>query len=101
MSSRSNAAYPTDLGGFIAMLEAEHPEQVVRITKEVDPVFGVSGILERLERDEHFPLVIFENVKGSDIPLVANMHADFERLRLGLGMTQGGVREFVAEAAAR
>ncbi len=101
MSAKSNAAYPTDLGGFIAMLEAEHPEQVVRITKEVDPVFGVSGILERLERDEHFPLVIFENVKGSDIPLVANMHADFTRLRLGLGMKQGGVREFVAEAAAR
>lgn len=100
MSKKTNA-YPTDLGGFIAMLEAEHPEQVVRITKEVDPVFGVSGILDRLERDERFPLVIFENVKGSDIPLVANMHADFERLRLGLGMKQGGVREFVAEAAAR
>lgn len=100
MSAKSNT-YPTDLGGFIAMLEAEHPEQVVRITKEVDPVFGVSGILERLERDGHFPLVIFENIKGSDIPLVANMHADFTRLRLGLGMKQGGVREFVAEAAAR
>src|SRR5512144_2903326 len=61
----SNSPYPPDLRGFIAFLEAEHPQHVVRISKEVDPKFGVSGILERLERDGRFPLVIFEKVKGS------------------------------------
>ena len=86
MTTPSNSPYTPDLRGFIEFLEKEHPEQVVRISKEVDPKFGVSGILERLERDGKFPLVIFENVKGSKIPLVANMHASFERLRLGLGM---------------
>ncbi len=96
MSTLSNSPYTPDLRGFIEFLEAEHPEQVVRITKEVDPKFGVSGILERLERDGRFPLVIFENVKGSKIPLVANMHASFERLRLALGMEHGGVKEFVS-----
>jgi 2,5-furandicarboxylate decarboxylase 1 len=101
MSTRSNSPYAPDLHGFIAYLEAEHPEQVVRITKEVDPKFGVSGILERLEQDNRFPVVIFEHVKGSNIPLVANMHADFERLRLALGMEQGSVKEFVKECAAR
>ena len=97
---RSNAHTP-DLRGFIAYLEAEHPEHVIRITKEVDPKFGVSGILERLERDGQFPLVIFENVKGSTIPLVANMHASFERLRYALGMEQGDVKAFVKECARR
>jgi 2,5-furandicarboxylate decarboxylase 1 len=101
MRTPSNSPYTPDLHGFVAFLEAEHPEHVIRISREVDPRFGVSGILERLERDGRFPLVIFENVKGSKIPLVANMHASFERLRLGLGMEQGGVREFVAECAAR
>ena len=62
MSFPSNAPYTPDLRGFIEFLEKEHPEQVVRITKEVDPKFGVSGIIERLERDGKFPLVIFENV---------------------------------------
>jgi 2,5-furandicarboxylate decarboxylase 1 len=100
MSAGSNA-YPPDLRGFIAYLEAEHPEHVIRITKEVDPKFGVSGILHRLEKDERFPLVIFENVKGSRIPLVANMHADFERLRLALGMEEGGIKEFLRECSAR
>jgi 2,5-furandicarboxylate decarboxylase 1 len=101
MSRLSNSRYTADLRGFIEFLEAEHPEHVIRISKEVDPRFGISGILERLERDGRFPLVIFENVKGSKIPLVANMHASFERLRLALGMEQGGVREFVAECATR
>ncbi|HEY7247911.1 MAG TPA: UbiD family decarboxylase [Xanthobacteraceae bacterium] len=101
MNRLSNSPYTPDLRGFIRFLEKEHPDQLVRISKEVDPRFGVSGILERLERDGRFPLVIFENVKGSQIPLVANMHASFERLRLGLGMEKGGVKEFVAECAAR
>ena len=101
MTTQSNSPYSPDLRGFIAFLEAEHPEHVLRISKEVDPKFGVSGILERLERDGKFPLVIFENVKGSSIPLVANMHASFERLRLGLGMESGDVKSFVRECAAR
>ena len=65
MTTPSNSPYTPDLRGFIEFLEKEHPEHVVRIKKEVDPKFGVSGILERLERDGKFPLVIFENVKGS------------------------------------
>jgi 2,5-furandicarboxylate decarboxylase 1 len=101
MTARSNSPYSADLRGFIAYLEAEHPEHVVRISKEVDPKFGVSGILERLERDGKFPLVIFENVKGSKFPLVANMHASFDRLRLGLGMEECDVKTFVKECAAR
>ena len=101
MSARSNQPYTPDLRGFLAYLEAEHPEHVVRISKQVDPKFGVSGILHRLERDGRFPVVIFENVLGSTIPLVANMHASFDRLRYGIGMEHGGVKEFLAECAVR
>jgi 2,5-furandicarboxylate decarboxylase 1 len=101
MTTLWNSPYDPDLRGFIAYLEAEHPEEILRIKKEVDPKFGVSGILERLERDGKFPLVIFENVKGSKIPLVANMHASFERLRYALGMEQGDVKQFLKECAAR
>ncbi len=91
----------TDLRGFLAHLESEHPEQVLRISREVDPDFGVSGILHRLERDGHRRAVIFENVRGSRLPLVSNMHADFARLRLALGMEEGDEKAFLAEYAAR
>ena len=101
MNVLSNSPYSPDLRGFIEYLEAEHPEQIVRITKEVDPHFGVTGILQKLENDGRFPLVIFDNIKGSDIPLVANMHADFDRLRLSLGMETGDIKAFLKEYAAR
>lgn len=101
MTSKSNQPYTPDLRGFLEYLEAEHPEHVVRVRQQVDPHFGVSGVLERLEKDGMFPVVIFESVKGSTMPLVANMHAHFERLRLALGMEKGGVSEFVRECAAR
>lgn len=101
MTTASNSPYTPDLRGFIEYLEAEHPEHVIRVTEEVDPVYGVSGIVHKLEQEEQFPLVIFENVKGSDIPLVANMHASFERLRYGLGLEEGDIRDFLAESGAR
>ena len=94
MNKNTQNTYPLDLHGFIAYLEAEHPEEIIRITKEVEPKFGVSGILHRLEKDEKFPLVIFEHIKGSKIPLVANMHASFERLRYGIGMEKGSIKDF-------
>lgn len=98
---RSNEPYTPDLRGFLKYLEERYPQHVVRIEKEVDPKFGVSGVLERLERDGRFPVVIFENVKGSKMPLVANMHADFERLRLGIGMESGDLKAFLGECAKR
>ena len=63
MNKNTQNTYPLDLHGFIAYLEAEHPEEIIRITKEVEPKFGGSGILHRLEKDEKFPLVIFEHIK--------------------------------------
>ncbi len=101
MNTARTETYTPDLRGFIKYLEEKHPHHVVRISKEVDPHFGVTGIIDRLEKDNRFPLVIFENVKGSTIPLVANMHADFERLRLSLGMEEGGVKEFLTEYGIR
>ena len=95
MDRQSNQPYTADLRGFIEYLEKEHPEELIRITKEVDPKYGISGILHRLEKDGHFKAVIFENVKGSPYPLVANMHGSFDRLRYAIGMEEGDEKEFL------
>ncbi|MEK9645157.1 MAG: UbiD family decarboxylase [Alphaproteobacteria bacterium] len=100
MASGSNQPYTPDLRGFIEFLDKEHPEEIIRITKEVDPRFGVSGILTQLEKDGHFQAVIFENVKGSSIPLVANMHGSFQRLKYAIGMDEGDEKAFLREYAA-
>ena len=69
-----------DLRQFLNELEAEAPDQVIRVKKEVDPHFEVTGVLAKLEQERKFPVVIFENVKGSQLPVVTNVHADARRL---------------------
>ena len=100
MDGLSNQPYTPDLRGYIEFLEKEHPEEIIRITKEVDPKFGVTGILDKLEKDGHFEAVIFENVKGSDVPLVANMHGSFGRLKYAIGMEEGVEKAFLRNYAA-
>ena len=74
------------LGEAIAFLEDNYPDEVIRVTREVDPIFEVTGILAKLEQQQQYPCVIFENVKGSSIPLVTNMHASFPRLAMAIGL---------------
>jgi len=92
---------PKDLRSFLQELEAEAPDQVVRITREVDPHFEVTGILARLEKERRFPVVIFEKVKGSRLPVVTNVHADARRLFRAIGLKNGTLPEFIREYGSR
>jgi 2,5-furandicarboxylate decarboxylase 1 len=74
------------LGEAIAFLEKNYPDEVIRVSREVNPIFEVTAILAKLEKMQQFPCVIFENVKGSKIPLVTNMHASFPRLAMAIGL---------------
>jgi 2,5-furandicarboxylate decarboxylase 1 len=75
-----------DLQSFLRYLEENYPDEVLRISREVDPVFEATAILWALENERRYPVVIFENIKGSDIPVVTNVHASFPRLALALGL---------------
>src|SRR2546427_3837142 len=90
-----------DLRNFLKELEAEEPDQVVRVQREVDPHFEVTGVLAKLEKERKFPVVIFENVKGSALPVVANVHADARRLFRAIGLKDGTLPEFIRESSAR
>lgn len=98
----TQSASGKDLRGFIGYLEQHDPHDVLRATQEVDPIFEVTAILNRLEKEGKFPLVIFENVKGSKIPVVTNTHAAFHRNAIAVGLDRSaGPREFAAEYARR
>ena len=90
-----------DLRGFLSELEAEEPDQVLRVKKEVDPHFEVTGVLAKLEQERKFPVVIFEKVKGSALPVVTNVHADPRRLFRAIGLKDGTLPEFIREYSAR
>lgn len=92
---------PLDLRTFLRQIEVEAPDQLVRVTREVDPRFEVTAVLARLERDRQFPIVLFEKVKGSRLPVVTNVHADARRLFRAIGLKHATLPEFIREYASR
>jgi 4-hydroxy-3-polyprenylbenzoate decarboxylase len=56
-----------------------------RVGVEVDPCLEVTEILDRLMKTGG-PAVLFERVKGSEIPILANTFGSMERMCLALGV---------------
>jgi 4-hydroxy-3-polyprenylbenzoate decarboxylase len=71
-----------DLRDFIAQLEQRG--QLKRIRHEVDPYLEMTEIADRTLRAGG-PALLFENPKGSTIPVLANLFGTPERVALGMG----------------
>ncbi len=72
----------TDLRDFIAMLEKSG--ELVRVGTEVDPRLEMTEICDRTLR-RGGPAILFENPKGHDIPVLANLFGTPHRVALGMG----------------
>ena len=90
-----------DLQSFIGELESRG--QIKRVSAEVDPILEISAIADRVSKlpatgdaapprtdPVHGRLggwgLLFEKVKGSDIPVAINIFGSYERMRIALGV---------------
>ena len=71
-----------DLRDFIKQLEEKG--QLKRIKQEIDPNLEMTEICDRTLRAEG-PAILFENPKGSDIPVLGNLFGTPERVAMGMG----------------
>lgn len=71
-----------DLRDFIGQLEARG--ELKRIGVEVDPRLEITEICDRTLRKAG-PALLFENVKGSTLPLLGNLFGTTRRVALGMG----------------
>ncbi|MCM2129683.1 4-hydroxy-3-polyprenylbenzoate decarboxylase [Larsenimonas rhizosphaerae] len=71
-----------DLREFIEGLEARG--ELVRVQAEVDPHLEVTEICDRVLRGGG-PALLFENVRGSRMPILANLFGTPKRVALGMG----------------
>ena len=71
-----------DLREFISFLEQRG--ELKRITAEVDPKLEITEICDRTLRAGG-PALLFENPKGSNIPILANLFGTETRVALGMG----------------
>ncbi|MFD2192140.1 4-hydroxy-3-polyprenylbenzoate decarboxylase [Pistricoccus aurantiacus] len=86
-----------DLRDFIATLEAQG--ELVRVTAEVDPYLEITEICDRTLRAGG-PALLFENVKGHDIPLLGNLFGTPKRVALGMGQDSVAALREVGELLA-
>jgi 4-hydroxy-3-polyprenylbenzoate decarboxylase len=73
-----------DLRDFIAQLEKKG--ELKRITQEVDPVLEMTEICDRTLKQDG-PALLFENPKGHNIPVLANLFGTPDRVAMGMGET--------------
>jgi 4-hydroxy-3-polyprenylbenzoate decarboxylase len=80
----------TSLRDFIEKLEKTG--RLVRVTEEVSPVLEMTEIGMRLLQNGG-PAVLFENVKGHNMPALINLFGTVERVAWGMGREPHQLRE--------
>ena len=73
-----------DLRYFLKAIENRAPELFLRIKKEVSPKWELSSVQKRLEAEGKLPVVVFEKIKGYDLPVVTNLFSTKQHLALAL-----------------
>lgn len=71
-----------DMHAFVAELESRG--QLARVKAEVDPELEVSEIYDRVVKSGG-PALLFENVRGSSMPVLINAFGTWERMVMALG----------------
>src|SRR5262249_7057457 len=75
------AAMAQDLRGYLDLIKRQRPDELVIVSKEVDPAYEITALIVKLEREaRRRPVVIFERVRGSRFPVITNLHASRSRL---------------------
>ena len=70
---------------FIGQLEINN--ELIRITDQVSPILEISEITDRISKqDQGGKALLFENVEGSNIPVLINAFGSTKRINLALGV---------------
>ena len=72
-----------DLHEFVERLEREG--ELIRISAEVDPVLEITEITDRVSK-VYGPALLFERVKGSELPVLINAFGSEKRMAISLGV---------------
>ena len=72
-----------DLRDFLRALERER--ELKRVALSVDPYLEIAAFADRSVKTGG-PALLFENPKGSSVPLVINIFASLRRMQIALGV---------------
>ena len=82
-----------DLRSFIREFEGSYPQDVVRVSEPVDLEYQMMALVLEYERRVRYPVIIFENVQGHEMPVVCNVMAGRRTLAKALGVPESQLSE--------
>ena len=89
-----------DLRSYLELVEAK--DELVRIADPVDPRYEVTALVAKLARERRRrPVLLLENVKGSTLPVVTNLHASRRRMALAMNSEPREVQRAFLKAMER
>ena len=84
-SPRGAVGTPKNLRTFLDEVRAAYPNDVRVVDREVDPKWEITGLIAALEKRGEFPVVQYNNVRGSDLPVLISLFGNYERCALAMG----------------
>ena len=75
------------LRGFVEMVQRDFPDDFVRISAPVRRDLDITSAVFELERSGKYPVVLFEDVEGFDLPVVTNVAGNRQLLAAAMGCT--------------
>src|SRR6516162_11807183 len=72
--------------GFLAMVESQYPEELVRIRAPARCELDITATVFELERAGRSPVVIFENIEGFDMSVVTNLAGNRRLIAAAMGV---------------
>ncbi len=76
---------PKDLRTFLREVAAARPDDLFTVNRPVSADGEPTALLEKLDAEGKRPALVFTQVQGSDLPLIINLLASFQRVALAFG----------------
>src|SRR5689334_7910359 len=73
---------------FVGACERAFPGEVVRVKETVTTDYDVMALVLEYERRRRWPVLLFENVTGADMPIIANVVASRRALAWALDVPE-------------
>jgi UbiD family decarboxylase len=80
-----------DLRSFVADYERAFPGEVVHVTEPISTDFDVMALVLEYERRRRFPILVLEQVRDFDMPIVCNVVASRRALAFALGVPESAL----------
>jgi len=74
-----------DLRSYLELLKSQRPDDLLVISKEIDPAYEITAFVVKLEKEaRRRPAILFKRVKGTKFSVLTNLHASRSRLAMAI-----------------